>query len=226
MMSQPRISSIGAFKEEYNKVQSCPTVTSSDKVRAPYESEFINEFQESVEDLGDNCVDSVATCTFLLEFETDGAVLTGADLAAIAEAFKVASNAEFAVTEESCNADFRTFESVSITVEPPPSGGGRQLQQKRKLKLTADGTCSKCKEKISIGDDVRTMALSTEKRTRRSLQETWNLSNCFCPLGSTVVTEATPIQNLVDLLAIELDELSVPVTEIVDLKEIDGEVFN
>jgi len=214
----------------------CPTVTSSDKVRAPYESEFITQFQQSVEDLGDDCLDSVATCgygttfenTFLLEVETaEGGELTGADLEEIAEAFKAASNAEFAVTQDSCNPDFRTFESVSITVEPPPSSGGRQLGGwGPMLSLYTRGTCSRCEAKISSGDKISTRSLSTEKRTRRSLQETWALSSCFCPLGSTVVTEAPPIQGLVDLLVIELEQLNVPVTEIVDLQELDGEVVN
>jgi len=119
----------------------------------------------------------------------------------------------------------RTFESVSITVEPSPSSGRRQLQKKTTMKITVktSGTCSGCSHKAFVGNKDNSFRIRSR---RRSLEETWHLSNCFCPLGSTVITEAPPIQNLVDLLATELGEINVPITAIVDLQEIDGEVVN
>jgi len=156
-------------------VCSCPVVPTSENVRAPYEAEFITQFQKTIEGLGDNCVNSVADCGYATTFETgiifdvgtDSDELTDDELETIAQVFKATTNAQYAVTESYCDADFRTVEYVSAKAilyrrpqnmenENNNNNNIRRLKKARRntFVLRTQGRCIKCKSELFSGDDV------------------------------------------------------------------------
>jgi Fe-S cluster biogenesis protein NfuA len=90
--------------------------------RAPFESEFIEALQKSIQSMDIECVSSVRDCQFGSKFESNFVItLEGnetlasveASLPALEDAFKAALNSLFEPTEEECNLDFRVVEFVS-----------------------------------------------------------------------------------------------------------------
>jgi hypothetical protein len=90
--------------------------------RAPFESEFIEALQKSIQSMDIECVNSVRDCKFGSKFESYLVItLKGNETLAAAEAylplledaFKSALIRLFQPTEEECNPDFRIVESVS-----------------------------------------------------------------------------------------------------------------
>lgn len=120
----------------------CPILSASDYVRGPYEADFVEKFQASVEKLEDDCVGSIAGCDFgsvfatglFITLETINEVeLTEADIASIEESFRDATNQEYSVDDETCNPDFRIVETVRAIVVS--SGNRRQLEQLQEVTM-------------------------------------------------------------------------------------------
>ena len=91
--------------------------------RAPFESEFVSAYQEAVQDLDLECIQSVGNCTqavfttgIIAEFEGEESDLTTDVLADIELAFLETVESEYENNEETCNENFVTVESVGSAV--------------------------------------------------------------------------------------------------------------
>jgi hypothetical protein len=219
----------------------CPILSIFDYVRAPYESEFVAKYQEKVTQLEDKCVDSVADCSFGTVFATGifmalelNTTLTETDIAAIGESFRMAVNMGYAISEASCNPEFRTVDRVIPRVV---AGGRRRLEGSRDLQLddvsdapssapslaptfafTGDvvlnlyvtGMCNQCGNALFLGDQVDARRRAQE----RNLQNVLATSKCYCPLGSEIDTEGPPAERIQSFFEIELLEREIPVDAI------------
>ena len=100
---------------------SCPAQPIGD--RAPYEAELIAAYHADIEALELACIGSVGDCLYT-PFETGIVVELGGNetevtdeyIKSIEEAFKESMNSLYANTEETCQTEFRTVQSVDATV--------------------------------------------------------------------------------------------------------------
>jgi len=162
----------------------CPIVSTPTIARAPFEAEFVDEYQKAVMNLHAACPVTVAECDYGTGFSTgiymkleSDIDLTDADVVTVGQAFKDAVNIEYMVTTSSCNPDFREVQNVIAKVMPPPNATRRVMQkessgrhlQKRVMRgatvnLYTTGTCNHCKDKLISTDKIGRRRLRTDRR--------------------------------------------------------------
>jgi hypothetical protein len=118
-----RLQSMGQPRQ--NSLNTCYCNADAIASRAPSEVEFIREYQKFVEESLDLlCISSIATCDFgssfqtalVVAFEDEDSGLSEFE-AALEAAFLSALNGLYANTEETCNPDFRVFQSVEAVFD-------------------------------------------------------------------------------------------------------------
>ena len=220
----------------------CPILSVYDYVRAPFEAEFVSRYQQIVQQLDEECVDSVAECNYGTTFSTgiylnatiNAMNLTDADIHVIAESFEMALNLGYASNEVTCDSQFRTIDQVIAKVVSPNSQQlveeSTTLQRRVVLNLFVSGICNGCGNKLFVGDTSadgrrRHLLVDGERHLlfdgKRRLQQQMTLatSNCYCPLGATIVNEAPPSWRIPELFEMVLDERVVPIVQIHSLLE-------
>jgi len=212
---------------------SCHHETTDADARAPFEAEFIDEYQKSVQALNARCPVMLAECSYGTGFSTgvytkveSDVDMTDTQVAAIGQAFMEATNIEYAVTQRTCNTDFREVERVTTRAIAPPTrrelmedssipestndSDGRRLQKMRTrvLNLQVAGVCNDCKDKLFSTDKIGRRRLRIE---RRKLQwASWELSHCYCPLGSQVDVTQPTMQEMIVRFEAQLRLRNIP----------------
>jgi hypothetical protein len=92
--------------------------------RPPFESEFVQAYQKSVQSLQLDCIETVGDCNFgtpfstgiIVEFERDESLSLEEFTSQIEESFKNTINQLYSISEESCNPEFRQVQTVEATI--------------------------------------------------------------------------------------------------------------
>jgi len=221
----------------------CSKGTGKNYVRAPYESEFGVQFQQVIQAYQNQCVRHASSCSYGTSFEVDiemdidvdGDSLTEIQRRQTVEAFMRASNTAYAATVANCQPEFRRLEQSSShsfsvrrlrteaedsTVAKHVISSDRDLQLKKlarmKLRLKTGGICNACSNKSFIGNRPDTLKMPSTPKSRE-LQQMYDMSNCFCPLGSSVAQEPIGRDTLIRLFQEELNLIGSPIKNVTSM---------
>jgi len=221
----------------------CTKGIGKNRVRAPYEAEFGVQFQQVVQTYQNKCARIASGCSYGTPFEVDmamdidvdGTSLTESQRRQAVEAFMRASNTAYAATVANCQPEFRRLEhsnshgivvrSLRTDSEDPSTGepvssSVRDLQQSKftrmTFKLKTGGTCNACSNKAFIGNRPDTLKIVSRPKSRE-LQQTYDLSHCFCPLGSSVAQEPIGRATLMRLFREELSLIGSPIKNVTSM---------
>jgi len=215
--------------------------------RAPREAEFSVQYQQVVQSLQNSCIRSAQQCSYgtpftvdmLITAEVDGISMNETQQNQAVEAFIRASNTAYEATTYNCQPEFRrlertrnrdfTYQTRHLDAEDTSTGTsydglGRDLQQRRRVTLTLkiDGTCNYCSHMKHIGDraDTPRIVSPSSGKSRHLQQQAYNMSNCFCPLGSTVASDTASRATLMRLFQEELTSINSPIQNVIYMEDI------
>jgi len=254
----PRTVSTSPSPPTSNPVISCACNTIGDNlVRAPYESEFVVQFQQAVQSYDNICVRKAVPCSYGTPFEldmhidvaVDGITLTETQMNQAVEAFMRASNTAYAATSSDCQPEFRRLEQIkghNIMITGPHTGTSscgevgtnsgtsssgevdpnsrRDLVQAKAfsrmtLRLKTSGLCNACSGKAYLGSRAD-LARKQMYPKSRQLQEAYDMSHCFCPLGSEISREPMSRDLLIRLFLEELTIIGSPIKKVTSMSNV------
>lgn len=85
--------------------------------------------------------------------------------------------------------------------------------------LKADGTCNRCSSKAHIGNRGDVQKIEFRPKSRQLQQKAYDMSKCFCPLGSAVTTEPMSRATLMRLFQDELKRINSPIVAVVSMTD-------
>jgi len=218
----------------------CTKDTGENRVRAPYESEFGIQLQQVAQTYKNRCVRKASACSFgtpfqldmEIDIDVDGTSLTETQRSQAIEAFMRASNTAYGATVSNCQPEFRRLEQSSShsfavrsrhtedsSVGEPIDASYRDLQKANyamKIRLKTDGKCNACSNKAFVSNRADTLKIKTVPKSRQ-LQQNYQKSNCFCPLGSSVAQEPVGRDTLMRLFQEELNLIGSPIKNVTSM---------
>jgi len=189
------------------------------------------------------------TLDMQMTIEVDEISLTEVQRNQAVEAFIRASNTAYEAKSYNCQPEFRRLERTrnqEFTVQatrhldaedaaednsigkPREHELGRDLQQARKkfrmtVTLKIDGTCNQCSKQHHVGDRTDVSRIVSYPPKSRYLQQqplVYNMSNCFCPLGSQVASETASRTTMMRLFQEELTFINSPIKAVISMNDI------